>query len=267
MEDITKKPAEYQDCIVTRKDKIGIISINRTKQLNALTLSAMDEIIRALKEFDADPEVRVIILKGEGRAFCTGHMLEDLRHEDRTEQAKVFAKPAEIIQTMQSIKKPVIGSVQGYAIAVGMALVGACDVVIAAEKTKFQCPGAGFGIVCGTPTLGIFRSLPRKKVLELNFTAERMDVVDAERFGLINKIVPAEQLEAATMEFAEKVASNAPIAVQTAKLLYYELSGMATNQTANLCAELMAANADTDDARESLAALIEKRPHAPFKGK
>jgi enoyl-CoA hydratase/carnithine racemase len=257
----------YADLIVQKKNKVGIISINRPKFLNSLSMTTMDEIISAFKEMDADPEINVVIFKGEGRAFCTGHNLDDLRGKERTEEARVFRKPSEIIRTIQGMRKPVIASIQGYALAVGFGLIGACDIIIAAEKTRVQCPGANFGIVCGTPDLGIYRSLPRKKVLELNFTAEMVDIGSLEQFGFVNKIVPADQLEAATMAMAEKIANNAPLAVQSAKQLFYTLDGIDHAQTGNMVADIMAANADTEDAKEAVVALIEKRAHKPFIGK
>lgn len=258
---------EYQESIVEKKGKVGIISLNRPKVLNALSLTLMDEIINALKELDTDPDVNVIMLKGEGRAFCTGADPADFLGKSRTEMAKVFAKPAEVFEAIHSTSKPVIAAVQGYALAVGCGLAGACDLTVTSEETKYQTPGARFGMVCGTPMAEIYQSVGRKKCLELLLTADMVDAHEAERMGLVNKVVPLEKLDETAMELAEKIASRAPLAIRSSKQLFYQLSGVAHAKTGQLIGDIMAMNADTEDAKDGVAALVERREHKPFKGR
>ena len=139
--------------------------------------------------------------------------------------------------------------------------------VIASEEAKFQTPGVNIGFACITPMAAIYRSVGRKKCLELVITGEAIDAGEAERIGLVNKVVPQENLEGEAIELAEKITSKAPLAVQFGKQAFYAMADMEHNQAYKYAVEMISINADTEDGREGIAAFIEKRPPRPWKGR
>lgn len=258
---------EYQAIIVEKKNQVGIITLNRPQVRNALNATLTGEMIRALHQFDDDSEVRAIILKGAGPAFCAGHDFAELHGKTLADFRRTFGHSVKLLQVMHGLKKPVIAAVHGWATAMGCALAGGCDLVIAAEDALFQTPGVNLGFACVTPMAGIFRSIGRKKCLELILTGEAINAHEAERIGLVNRVVPREKLEEAALELAEKIASKAPLAVQFGKQAFYTMADMEHNQAYKYAVEMISANADTEDGREGMAAFVEKRPPHPWQGR
>ena len=258
---------EYQALIVEKRNRIGVITLNRPKVRNAVNAILVEELLDALRKFDEDPDVVVIILTGAGTTFCAGHDFSELHGRTLVELRRIFAKSAELLQTITDNSKTVIAAVNGYATAMGCALVGGCDLVIASEEAKFQTPGVNIGFACITPMAAIFRSVGRKKCLELIITGEAIDAHEAERIGLVNKVVPQKDLENAAFEMAEKIASKAPLAVQFGKQAFYAMADMEHNQAYKYAVEMISINADTEDGREGIAAFVEKRPPCPWQGR
>jgi len=226
----------------------------------------MEEMIDALRKFDEDPGVAVIVITGAGTTFCSGHDFSELHGRSLTDFRRIFGKSVQVLQTIAAISKIVIAAVNGYATAMGCALAAGCDLVIASEEVKFQTPGVNIGFACVTPMAAIYRSIGRKKCLELIITGEAIDAGEAERIGLVNKVVPQKDLEDAVFELAEKIASKAPLAVQFGKQAFYVMADMEHNQAYKYAVEMISINADTEDGREGIAAFVEKRPPRPWKG-
>ncbi len=258
---------EYQTLLVEQRGKVGVITLNRPKVRNALNSQLMDEIVQALLKFDEDPRVTVVVLKGAGGTFCSGHDFAELHGKPLTDLRRTFGKSVQVLQTITAIKKVVIAAVNGYATAMGCALAAGCDLVIASEEAKFQTPGVNVGFACVTPMAAVYRSVGRKKCLELIITGEAIDAVEAERIGLVNKVVPQKDLEAAVFELAERIASKAPLALQFGKQAFYAMADMEHNQAYKYAVEMISINADTEDGREGMAAFVEKRPPQTWKGR
>ena len=258
---------EYKTLIVDKRNRVGVITLNRPEVRNALNAILMEEMINALQEFDRDPDVAAIIITGAGIVFCSGHDFSELHGRTLIDFRRTFGKSVQVLQTIAGISKTVIAAVNGYATAMGCALVAGCDLVVASEEAKFQTPGVNIGFACVTPMAAIYRSVGRKKCLELIMTGEAIDASEAERIGLVNKVVPQKDLENAAFELAEKIASKAPLALQFGKQAFYAMADMEHNQAYKYAVEMIGLNADTEDGREGIASFVEKRPLPAWKGR
>ena len=257
---------EYQTLLVEKRNRIGVITLNRPEVRNALNAVLTEELLDALRQFDEDPEVAAIVITGTGPVFCSGHDFSELRDKKLADLRRVFGKSVRLLQAIAANRKVVIAAVNGHATAMGCALAAGCDLVVASEEAKFQTPGVNIGFACVTPMAAIYRSVGRKKTLELIITGEAIDAREAERIGLVNKVVPHQNLEKAVFELAEKIATKAPLALQFGKQAFYTMADMEHNQAYQYAVEMISINADTEDGREGIASFIEKRPHRPWKG-
>ncbi len=258
---------EFQLTVIEEKDRVGIIAMNRPKVRNALNSQMMDEILCALWRFNADANIGAVILKGLGPAFCAGHDFTELSGKPLGHIRETFGKSVKVLQTMSGITKPVIAAVHGIATAMGCALAAGCDLVIASEDARFQTPGVNLGFACISPMAALFRSVGRKKCLEMILTGEAIDANEAERIGLVNKVVSTEKLDDTALELARNLATKAPLAVQLGKEAFYTMADMEHNQAYAYAAEMISINADTEDGQEGIAAFVEKRPHEPWRGR
>ena len=256
----------YQMLIVEKRNKVGVITMNRPQARNALNRQLVDEIIDALHQFDEDPEINVIVLRGAGNNFCSGHDFAELYGKNLADLRTVFGHSIQLLQAISANRKVVIAAVSGYAVAMGCALAAGCDLAVASAGAKFQTPGVNIGFACVTPMSAIYRSIGRKKCLELIISGEPITAAEAERIGLVNKVVPEAEFESAVFAMAEKIAGKAPLALQFVKKAFYNMADMEQNQAYNYAVEMISANADTDDAREGMSAFIEKRPPRPWTG-
>ena len=257
----------YRTIMVERKKRVGTIILNRPEKRNALNTQLEEEIMEALRELEDDTGIGAIIIKGAGSSFCAGHDFAELRGKSVVELRQVFRKSLHLVETINALSKPVIAAVRGYATAMGCALAAGCDLVVASEDARFQLPGAGFGIACISPAAVVCRSVGRKKCLELLLSAEPIGARQAERDGLVNRVVPAEELDSAAEELAERIAGNAPLALQLGKQAFYAMSDMEQGQAYSYAAEMMSINANTEDGQEGVASFLEKRKLRPWKGR
>lgn len=258
---------KYQTTIVERRKRVGIITLNRPEARNALNAQLMAEMLDALQELEDDAEIRAIIIKGAGSSFCSGHDFSELQGKNVLGLRRVFREPLHIIETIAAMSKPVIAAVHGHATAAGCSLAAGCDLVIASEDALFQLPGVSIGGACISPVAVVSRSVGRKKCLELLLTGEPFNAHQAERAGLVNRVVPLEELDDAAMELAEKLASKAPLALQLGKQAFYTMSDMGEGEAYNYAAEMISINFDTEDAREGMDSFVEKREPQPWKGR
>ena len=206
----------YETILVERKGAIGIIRLNRPEKRNALNAQLIDEVITALHKIDADPKVHVIvILSTHPGVFCTGRDLAEGSSElaaDIIKQREISSGPARLFFAIRELKKVVIAGVNGYALAGGTGLAVWCDLTVAAEDAVFGVPEATVGLFPSVvvPVLG-YNTASVKKCLELILTGDRIDAREAERLGLVNKVVPSDRLEEATLEMAQNIASKSPV--------------------------------------------------------
>lgn len=249
----------YNNLLVAVKNRIAIITLNRPEKRNALSSELMTELLDCLHRLKENVNVRVLIIKGAGEVFCSGHDLSELVGRDSTSYRKTFDISMCIMEAITNLPKPVIAAVQGYAGAAGLQLAAACDLVVAAEDSRFETPGVRIGLFCITPMVSLSRSIGRKKALELLLIGESIDAREAERIGLVNRVVPGDKLEEATIELAGKIAIASPVTISFGKQSFYAAADMEYLQAFNYAKEMMVLNNLTEDAQEGIRAFLEKR--------
>jgi enoyl-CoA hydratase/carnithine racemase len=237
--------------------------LDRPERRNALSLALMREMLAALDDVAADTNARVLVIEGRGAAFSAGHDLgEIVADRDAGAYAALFTTCTELMTRLHTIPQPVIAKVHGVATAAGCQLVAACDLAIASDDARFATPGVNIGLFCSTPMVPISRTIGRKRVLEMLFTGEMIDAATAAEWGLVNRIVPPDQLEAAVLELAERIARSSPTVLALGKRAFYEQEGMDERAAYGLACAVMVDNAQLDDAQEGMRAFLEKRKPA-----
>ena len=236
-----------------------LITLNRPDKLNALSVPLMRELTAELERQGAREEVSVIVLKGAGRAFSAGHDLQELVGRSLEEERTVFRTCERLMEAVQSIPQPVIASVHGIATAAGCQLVAACDLAVASAEARFATNGIRNGIFCYTPMVPVSRAIGRKRALEMVLTGAFIDAETAERWGLVNRVVAADQLDASVTELANQIGSLSPLAVRTGKAAFYEQIDLPQGKAYGLMTEAIATNALSEDAQEGMTAFLEKR--------
>ncbi len=254
----------YETILVEQKDAIGIIKLNRPERRNALNAQLIDDVVKALHEFDDDPEVHVIVIMStHPKVFCSGRDLAEGSSElatDIIKQREISSGTPRLFLTIRSLKKVVIAGVNGYALAGGTGLAVWCDLTVAAEDAIFGLPEANVGLFPSVvvPVLG-YNTASVKKCLELILTGDRISAHEAEQMGLVNKVVPPDKLEEATMELAQKIVSKSPVNMQVAKKTFYNMLNMEYTQAARYGTEITAMLAVSNDGLEGQRAFLEKR--------
>ncbi|MBI5301294.1 MAG: enoyl-CoA hydratase [Chloroflexi bacterium] len=236
-----------------------IVTMNRPEQRNALSTELMRALITALDQTSARAECRVIILKGAGVAFSAGHDLREMLNRTREDERAIFDVCVELMQMIQRIPQPVIASVHAIATAAGCQLVATCDLAIASEHAKFATPGVKIGLFCSTPQVALSRCIGRKRALEMLLTGKMIDAATAADWGLVNRVVPAEQLDAQVMDLAQQIASASPLTLKIGKQSFYRQIDLSQQAAYALMAETMAESALTCDAQEGMNAFLQKR--------
>jgi enoyl-CoA hydratase/carnithine racemase len=249
----------YETIILERNQHIGIITLNRPESFNTFNVSLARELSRGLLELETDRSIRVVVIKGAGKAFCTGIDVSQMKGKSLQEYRELTALMEGMIQVIAEMKKPVIASAHGYAVANGAGLIAACDLAVVAEGTKIGTTAINVGLFCMGPAVPLSRSLGRKRALEMLLTGDMIDAGVAERWGLVNRVVPAEQLEAETMALAGKLAKKSPLALQMGKEAFYGMSDLEYQKALAYSNEVFAALCVTEDAMEGIDAFLNKR--------
>lgn len=238
---------------------VVVITLNNPDKMNALSVSLMTELTAELGRQAEREDVQVVVIKGAGRAFSAGHDLREMVDKSLEEEREVFETCKRMMATVQGIPQPVIAAVHGLATAAGCQLVAACDLAVASEEASFATNGIRNGIFCYTPMVPVSRAIGRKRALEMVLTGSFIDAHTAERWGLVNRVVPAASLDAEVSELAHQVGSLSPVAVRTGKAAFYAQIDRSQAEAYELMTEAIATNALTDDAQEGMAAFLEKR--------
>jgi enoyl-CoA hydratase/carnithine racemase len=249
----------YTNVLVEKKDYIGFITLNRPEEMNTFTVPFARELNDALLEMDRDPEVRVVVITGAGKHFSTGISLAEFKNKTHKEYREFIRLMDEHNHTIAKMKKPVIASVKGYALANGSGLSFACDLTVAADDAKFGTTAINVGLICLGPAAPLARVVGRKKTLEMVLTGDIITAQEAERLGLVNKVVPKDQLETATLELATKLAAKSPLALQSGKTGIYGMQDLPYDKALDYLGELFAALCATEDAEEGVKAFLERR--------
>jgi len=241
-------------------DGIATLTLNRPKQRNALSMALMTELNAALADIAGDDAVKVVVIRANGPGFCAGHDLKEMRSDHREEaHQRTLQECVRLMIAIVELPKPVIARVHGIATAAGCQLVATCDLAIAADDTRFATPGVNIGLFCSTPMVALSRNVNRKQAMQMLLTGEMIDSATAERFGLINRAVPADQLDEAVQTLAATICEKSPVAVEIGKVAFYEQLELGLREAYEYTSAVMVRNMMTDDAAEGIDAFIEKR--------
>jgi enoyl-CoA hydratase/carnithine racemase len=217
----------------------------------------------ALDELGADEGVHAVVLAAAGKHFCAGHDLREMRaHPEEAWQKDLFARCSRMMLSLVRLPQPVIARVQGAAVAAGCQLVSMCDLAVASDAARFALPGVKSGLFCTTPGVGVARNLSRKHAMELLLTGDLIDAGPAERWGLVNRVVPPGELESATDALARTIASHSRAVNALGKRLFYEQLERGLADAYDLAGDGMACNMTFDDAAEGIEAFLGKRTPA-----
>ena len=249
----------YNTVIVDQRNHVGFITLNRPDQFNTFSSEMAKELNQAFVQLDNEKDVRAIIVKGAGKAFSTGIDLSEFSGKSLRQYREWVGLMEQMSHVIAYMKKPVIASVHGYAVANGAGLIAACDLAVVAEGTKIGTTAINVGLFCMGPAVPLSRSLGRKRCMEMLLTGDMIDAEDAERWGLVNKVVPADQLEEETMALANKLTEKSPLALQMGKQSFYSMSDMEFGKALEYSNETFAALCVTEDAQEGVDAFLKKR--------
>lgn len=250
------------DSLVLRDDQQGIctLTLNRPDKFNALSAAMIAALTAQLAAIHEDRSVRVVVIKANGRAFCVGHDLKEMREANDPMRIKqLFSACATMMQSIEKLPQPVIASVHAVATAAGCQLVAACDLALASEKAKFAVSGINLGLFCSTPAVALSRNLGRKPALEMLLTGDFIDAATAKTYGLVNQVVAAEQLDQAVAVMAAKIAAKPPEAVSMGKQLFYQQLNQPLAAAYELANAAITCNFYLEETIEGVDAFLEKR--------
>ncbi len=252
-----------EEALVLRQDKDGIarLTLNRPAARNALSRPMIAALQTEFDRIAADPSIGVVILAGNGPAFCAGHDLKEMRSADygASYAEDLFEACARLMQRIVSLPQPVIARVHGIATAAGAQLVASADLAIATDDARFATPGVNIGLFCSTPMVALSRNISHKHTLQMLLTGDLIDAPTALRFGLINEHVSGEQLDVAVEALAVKIASKSRHTLAVGKAAYYRQAELPLDEAYAYAKGVMVHNLQARDAREGIDAFIDKR--------
>lgn len=263
-------PQPGESLVSVRRGDNGIVTVtlDRGDAFNALSAALMTALQDALDRISEDSSARVVVIAGNGKAFCAGHDLKEMRQDPSREAIEaLFKQCSRLMLTITRIPQPVIAKVHGIATAAGCQLVAACDLAVAAEGARFAVSGVNLGLFCSTPMVALSRNLARKQAMEMLLTGAFIDAATALQYGLINRIAAPEALDAAVDELAGAIAAKSPAAIAFGKRLFYRQLEAGLEAAYSLATETMACNMMTEDAAAGIDAFIAKQPMPPWKGR
>jgi enoyl-CoA hydratase/carnithine racemase len=238
---------------------LAVLILNQPEKRNALSRPLLEELRARLTEIGADPGIHVVILGSAGPVFSSGHDLRELVGKKEEDYTSLFALCTEVMETLRQLPHPVIAQVQGLATAAGCQLVASCDLVVASEQAAFATPGVKIGLFCTTPAVPLCRAVLPKKALEMLLTGQAISARDAERAGLVNRVVPADRLAQETLALASQIAAASARVVALGKKAFYQQLPLNYPAAYVLAQKVMVDNALGPPAQEGIKAFLEKR--------
>jgi enoyl-CoA hydratase/carnithine racemase len=239
--------------------QLAIVTLNRPDRRNALSLDLMLELIDCLDEIGGDSSIRAVVLAAAGKVFSSGHDLSEMVGRTVNDYRRLFDVCTVLMTKIQSIPQPVIAQVQGIATAAGCQLVATCDLAIASEQAQFATPGVKIGLFCTTPMVALSRAVGRKRAMEMLLTGKLVDAATAADWGLVNRVVAADQLESETRKLACQIAQASSFTVALGKQAYYTQIDLDQPKAYAYAKEVMSMNSLAQDAQEGISAFLEKR--------
>jgi enoyl-CoA hydratase/carnithine racemase len=257
------KTSEREESLILRAhDSRGVVTmtLNRPHAFNALSETMLAQLQREFDAIASDGSVRVVVIRAEGKAFCAGHDLKEMRAEPSLEYyERLFAQCSDMMVTIQRLPVPVIARVQGIATAAGCQLVAMCDLAVASSTAKFAVSGVNVGLFCSTPGVALSRNVLRKQAFEMLVTGEFISAEEAKARGLINRTAEPEQLDAELEKLVAAILSKPRVAVAMGKEFFYRQAELGIAAAYEAASQTMACNMMDETALEGVQAFIEKR--------
>lgn len=242
------------------RDDVGLITLNNPDKRNVLSRAALAQLIDRLEVAEAGARAKCLILRATGTVFSAGHDLNEIIEATDDERRSLFALCSQAMQTIRACALPVIAQVQGIATAAGCQLAATCDLVVAAEEASFATPGIKIGLFCSTPAVALSRAVASKQAMEMLLTAEPISAREAQRIGLVNRVVSGDELAEATFRLARQIAAASPYTLGLGKRAFYEQLGLPIETAYQVTEEIMVENARAPDAIEGMKAFLQRRP-------
>jgi len=245
------------------RDGVCTLTLNRGERYNALSQAMIAALETEIDRLEQAPDVRVVVLAAQGKGFCAGHDLKELRaHPDLAWQRALFEACNRVMVKLTRLPQPVIARVHGIATAAGCQLVAMCDLAVAADTARFALPGVNVGVFCSTPAVGVARNIGRKRVMEMLLTGDAIDAGRAREIGLVNRVVPAAELDKAVDALARQIAGKSPLTLAIGKEAFYRQLELGLADAYDYAAAAMTTNMLAADAAEGIDAFLAKRPPA-----
>jgi enoyl-CoA hydratase/carnithine racemase len=242
------------------RDGVRTLTLNRGDRFNALSSDMLQAFERELDDVAGEPDVRAVVIAAAGRGFCAGHDLKELRaHPDEAWQRQLFDACSRVMVKLTALPQPTIARVHGLATAAGCQLVSMCDLAIAADTARFALPGVNVGVFCSTPAVGVVRNVSRKRVMELLLTGDPIDAATALDWGLVNRVVPTAELDAAVKAFTDRILARSAAVIALGKRAFYAQVDRPLADAYAVTSQTMACNLLEPDAAEGIDAFVEKR--------
>jgi enoyl-CoA hydratase/carnithine racemase len=242
------------------KNGVATLTLNRPGQFNALSSGLIDELQTAFDRLAADPSVSVVVLAANGRGFCAGHDLKEIRAMSTVSEVEaLFARCSRMMMTIPTLPQPVIARVHGIATAAGCQLVATCDLAVASTDAVFATPGVNIGAFCSTPAVALGRAIGRKHAMEMLLTGEPVGAARAHEIGLVNRVVPPEALDAEVESLARTIASKSPAVMAAGKQVFYRQLELPLADAYGVAGHAIACDFFTEDGREGVDAFLAKR--------
>ena len=248
--------------VVLREDKGGAVylTLNRPDKLNTLSEAVLEALQQQLDDIRQDPSVRCVVISGQGRGFCAGHDLQQMRDNPEQEYYEaLFERCGTMMQSIVSLPVPVIAKVDGIAAAAGCQLVASCDLAIASSSSRFAVSGINVGLFCSTPAVALSRSISAKRAFDMLVTGDIIDAQTAVEWGLISQVVEADELDAAVESKVAIILSKSPTAVRYGKSMFHPQRQMTLADAYSFAGKVMAENMMSADAGEGIDAFLQKR--------
>lgn len=241
-------------------DGVASITMNRGERYNPLSTGMIAALSEAFDAVGKDASVRAVVLAGSGRGFCAGHDLKEMRaHPDEAWQQRLFDACAAMMLKIVRLPQPVIARVHGISTAAGCQLTAQCDLAVAVEEAKFALSGINAGLFCSTPAVAVGRNISRKHAMEMLLTGDMIDARTAKEWGLVNRVVPAGQLDAEIAKFTDSIKAKSPVSVALGKDVFYRQIEVELPKAYELAGKSMTCNMMAEDAGEGIDAFIAKR--------
>jgi enoyl-CoA hydratase/carnithine racemase len=252
-------PSASSGLLCETTDGVVHLTLNRPEKRNALSHDVLREMEATLARIAADAAARVVVLASRGPAFCAGHDLSEMQGCSEADYHELFALCSRVMTAFRRLPQPVIARVQGVATAAGCQLVAACDLAVAAAEATFATPGVKIGLFCTTPMVPLVRAILPKPALEMLLTGRPVSAQRAVELGLVNRVVPADQLDSAVDDYVQAIVASSPLTIRLGKAAFYDQLALDESAAYERATEVMTDNACRRDAQEGMSAFLQKR--------